>query len=192
MKILFATRNNNKTKEIKALLPDFIELINLNDLDIHEEIPEDQDTIQGNACQKTDYIVSNYKVDCFADDTGLEVFSLNNEPGVFSARYAGEQRDDNDNMNLLLKKLEGKANREAQFRTVISLSIKGDQFTFEGIVKGKISLTKKGLNGFGYDPIFIPEGGKKTFAEMTMEEKNMNSHRGRAIQKLISFIQNLA
>lgn len=191
MKILFATRNNNKTREIQSMLPSTIELSNLNDFGIEEEIPENQPTIEGNAIEKTEYIVSNYHIDCFADDTGLEVESLNNEPGVYSARYAGEQRNDDENMNLVLEKLKNKSNRNAQFKTVIALSINGENHTFEGVVKGTISTEKKGSNGFGYDPIFIPEGSTKSFAEMTMEEKNENSHRARALKKLIDFLQNI-
>lgn len=188
MKILFATSNQNKAKEIAALLPDSFELLTLNDIDITEEIPETQDTLEGNAKQKSEYILSNFKLDCFADDTGLEIPSLNNEPGVFSARYAGEQRNSEDNMQLVLDRLKGKTDRSARFRTVISLELNGEQHLFEGIVNGIIRTEKHGDGGFGYDPIFEPENCGKTFGEMEMDEKNRYSHRARAFEKMIAFL----
>lgn len=187
MKLVFATGNKNKAAEIISMLPDNLEVLTLNDLDLTEDIPETSPTIEGNAKQKADYIKSNFKLDCFADDTGLEVYALNNEPGVKSARYAGEQRSDIDNMNLLLERLEGK-DRNARFKTVIALYFNGQYQEFEGIVEGKILTQKRGNNGFGYDPIFEPENCGRTFAEMSMEEKNQFSHRARAFKKLVDFL----
>ncbi|MDG1330773.1 MAG: RdgB/HAM1 family non-canonical purine NTP pyrophosphatase [Crocinitomicaceae bacterium] len=188
MNILFATSNQNKAKEIAALLPSSFELMTLNDIDIKEDIPETQDTLEGNAKQKSEYILNNFQLDCFADDTGLEIPSLNNEPGVRSARYAGEQRDSEANMQLILERLEGKEDRSAQFRTVISLELNGEQHLFEGIVSGTIRTEKSGDGGFGYDPIFEPENCGKTFGEMSMDEKNSYSHRARAFEKMIAFL----
>lgn len=187
MKLVFATGNKNKAAEIISMLPDNLEVLTLNDLDLTEDIPETSPTIEGNAKQKADYIKSNFKLDCFADDTGLEVYALNNEPGVKSARYAGEQRSDDDNMSLLLERLEGK-DRNARFKTVIALYFNGQYQEFEGIVEGKILSQKRGNNGFGYDPIFEPENCGRTFAEMSMEEKNQFSHRARAFKKLVNFL----
>ena len=190
MKILFATSNTNKAKEISEMLPESFELITLKDINLNEEIPETSNTIEGNARQKANYIKDNFKIDCFADDTGLEVAALNNEPGVKSARYAGDHRSDQDNMNLLLNRLENKG-RNARFKTVIALYINQTYHEFEGIVEGQITLKKTGENGFGYDPIFEPENCGKTFAEMTMDEKNGFSHRGRAVNKMIEFLTNI-
>lgn len=187
MKLVFATGNKNKAAEIISMLPDNLEVLTLNDLDLTEDIPETSPTIEGNAKQKADYIKSNFKLNCFADDTGLEVYALNNEPGVKSARYAGEQRSDDDNMSLLLERLEGK-DRNARFKTVIALYFNGQYQEFEGIVEGKILSQKRGNNGFGYDPIFEPENCGRTFAEMSMEEKNQFSHRARAFKKLVNFL----
>ncbi|MFT6283389.1 MAG: XTP/dITP diphosphohydrolase, partial [Salibacteraceae bacterium] len=170
MKILFATSNLNKAAEVSSMLPEHFEILTLKDIDHTEDIPETSPTIKGNAMQKANFILENYKIDCFADDTGLEITALNGEPGVMSARYAGEQRSDADNMALVLNKLEGQSDRSAQFRTVIALNIRGIQFVFEGIVKGQILKVGRGENGFGYDPIFEPENCGKSFAEMTMEE----------------------
>lgn len=189
MKLVFATKNENKAREIRALLPAQIELITLNDLKIEQEIPETSPTIEGNARQKADYVTELTGLDCFADDTGLEVAVLNMEPGVRSARYAGEQRSDEDNMRLLLSKLQNYADRTARFKTVIALNLGQDQFLFEGIVNGRIILEKKGNHGFGYDPIFEPETCGRTFAEMTLSEKNKYSHRSRAFQKMIGFLK---
>lgn len=189
MKILFATSNQNKAKEIAALLPESFEILTLNDIDITDDIPETQDTLEGNAKQKSEYIVTNFQLDCFADDTGLEIPALNNEPGVKSARYAGEHRDSEENMQLVLDRLKGKADRSARFRTVISLELNGEQHLFEGIVNGTIRTEKHGDGGFGYDPIFEPENCGKTFGEMEMEEKNLYSHRARAFSKMIVYLK---
>lgn len=190
MKIVFATNNPNKILEIQSMLPSSIEIVSLENIGCHEDIPETSNTIEGNAIQKANYIFENYGYDCFADDTGLEVEALNNEPGVFSARYAGEQRNANDNMNLLLANLEKKSSRKAQFKTVICLNYKGKQHLFTGIASGKITKQKIGSGGFGYDPIFQPEGYQHTFAEISLAEKNIISHRGKATQLLIEFLKN--
>jgi XTP/dITP diphosphohydrolase len=190
MKIVFATNNPNKILEIQSMLPNNIEIISLESIGCHEDIPETADTIEGNAIQKANYILDKYGYDCFADDTGLEVDALNNEPGVFSARYAGEQRNADDNMNKLLFNLENKSSRKAQFKTVICLNLNGKQHLFTGIAKGEITLQKKGNGGFGYDPIFRPDGFDKTFAEISLEIKNQISHRGKATAELIYFLNN--
>ncbi len=187
MKLVFATNNLNKLKEVKGLIPDHIKLLSLEDIGCFEEIPETQNTIEGNAIQKATYIKENYGYDCFADDTGLEVKALNGAPGVFSARFAGEQRNSEDNTNKLLNLLKGKADRTAQFKTVIALTINNKTHTFTGICKGEITKTKSGLKGFGYDPIFKPNGYKQTFAEMDLEVKNTISHRGKAISLLVEY-----
>ena len=174
MKLLFATSNPNKAHEIQFMLSGNYEIITLKDIELTEDIPETSDTLQGNAQLKSDYIVQHFGYDCFADDTGLEVYALNNNPGVHSARFAGEHRSDEDNMQLLLEKLTHISDRSARFRTVISLFLNGKQHFFEGIVEGTIRLEKKGTNGFGYDPLFEPENCGKTFAEMTTSEKNDN------------------
>lgn len=189
MKICFATNNQHKLEELRQLLGNSIELVGLSDIGCNEELAEDQDTLEGNSLQKAQYVFDHYHVNCFADDTGLEVESLNGEPGVYSARYAGPQRNNNDNINLLLTKLKQEKNRSAQFRTIITLIIEGNVHTFEGIVKGEITLSASGQKGFGYDPVFKPDGYETTFAEMTMEEKNKISHRGRATQKLVHFLK---
>lgn len=188
MKLCFATNNVNKINEIKQLLPGHIELLGLSEIGCIEELREDQKTLEGNSHQKAEYVYNKYKVPCFADDTGLEVFSLDGEPGVRSARYAGDGRDDQDNINLLLTRLEGKESREAQFRTVITLVLPGKTRQFEGIVKGEIVMERSGAEGFGYDPVFKPKGASKTFAEMSMLEKNEISHRGIAVRKLVSYL----
>ena len=188
MQLVFATNNLNKLKEVQALIPSQIKLLSLNDIGCLEDIPETQHTIEGNAMQKVEYIKQHYGYDCFADDTGLEVEALNNEPGVFSARYAGTQRNADDNMNLLLKNLSQKDNRKAQFKTVIALHLNGDIRTFTGICKGKITTQKNGEQGFGYDPIFKPEGYEQTFAEMDLELKNTIGHRGKAVNQLVSYL----
>ncbi|EDP70389.1 xanthosine triphosphate pyrophosphatase, Ham1-like protein [Flavobacteriales bacterium ALC-1] len=189
MQLVFATNNNNKLKEVQALVPEHIKLLSLADILCIEDIPETQLTIEGNAIQKAEYIKTNYGYDCFADDTGLEVLALNGEPGVFSARYAGPQRNAEDNMNKLLSKLEHKASRQAQFKTVIALHLNGELETFTGICKGEITTEKHGEKGFGYDPIFKAEGYDKTFAEISLEEKNIIGHRGKAVQQLIQFLR---
>ena len=188
MQLVFATNNLNKLKEVKALLPKEIILLSMEDIGCQEDIPETQPTIEGNAIQKAEYIKKNYGYDCFADDTGLEVAVLNGEPGVFSARYAGEQKNPLDNMDKLLYNLKGENNRSAQFKTVIALNIKNELYTFTGLCKGIILNEKRGEKGFGYDPIFQPEGYNLTFAEMNLELKNQIGHRGKAINKLVSFL----
>lgn len=188
MQLVFATNNPNKLKEVQSLLPEEIKLLSLEDISCHEDIPETKPTIEGNAIQKAEYLKKHYGYNCFADDTGLEVDALNGEPGVFSARYAGEHKSAQDNMNKLLTNLEGKKNRSAQFKTVISLSLNGELLTFTGLCKGTILTEKHGQKGFGYDPIFQPEGYNQTFAEMDLELKNQISHRGIAINKLVSFL----
>lgn len=188
MQLVFATNNLNKVKEVQALIPSQIKLLSLNDIGCTEDIPETQNTIEGNAIQKAEYIKQHYGYDCFADDTGLEVEALNNQPGVYSARYAGEQRDANNNMNLLLKNLEDKVNRKAQFKTVIALCLNGKLQTFTGICKGEITFQKSGTKGFGYDPIFKPKSYDQTFAEMDLSLKNKIGHRGNAVQQLVSFL----
>ncbi|WP_020528585.1 non-canonical purine NTP diphosphatase [Flexithrix dorotheae] len=187
-KICFATNNENKLKEVKTLLAGKFEVVGLKEIGCEEDVPETQETIEGNSKQKAEYIWDNYKINCFADDTGLEVPALNNEPGVYSARYAGPQRDSKANINLLLQKLEGKTDRSARFKTVVSLVLDGKVEQFEGIVNGKIIAEETGTDGFGYDPVFVPEGFNQTFAEMTMEAKNKISHRGRAVRKLVDFL----
>jgi len=188
MKIVFASNNPNKLKEIQLLLPTTIELVSLADIGCTEDIPETAETIEGNAILKADYVTNNYGLNCFADDTGLEITALNGEPGVYSARYAGEQKSADDNMQKVLQKLADATNRAAQFKTVIALNIEGQQHLFTGIVKGEIIQEKKGSNGFGYDPIFQADGHEKTFAELTPIEKASCSHRGIAVQQLIKFL----
>jgi XTP/dITP diphosphohydrolase len=189
MKLVFATNNKNKILEVQQLLPATIEIISLESIGCFEEIPETADTIEENAIMKANYITEKYGYDCFADDTGLEVAALNGEPGVYSARYAGEQRDAEDNMNKLLQNLENKTNRKAQFKTVIALNLNGKQQLFTGIASGEITLEKSGNQGFGYDPIFKPEGYNLTFAQLSMEEKGIISHRGKATEQLIDFLK---
>jgi XTP/dITP diphosphohydrolase len=188
MKLVFATHNHNKAKEIQALVPEGITIVTLDDLQCNEEIPETAPTLEGNAIQKAEYIVNQFNLNVFADDTGLEIEALNGEPGVISARYAGEQRDSNQNMDLVLEKLNGIENRNAQFRTAIALYWEGEMHLFEGIVKGTMRTEKSGEEGFGYDPIFEPENCGKTFAEMSLDEKNKMSHRARALEKMIAFL----
>ena len=188
MQLVFASNNKNKIKEIQALVSDTIQIISLEDIGCTEDIPETAETIEGNAILKANYITSNYGYDCFADDTGLEVEALNGAPGVYSARYAGEQKDANDNMDKLLQELKDKSNRNANFKTVIALNLNGKQNLFTGIINGKIIEEKMGTNGFGYDPIFIAEGHQKTFAQLTLEEKAHISHRGIAVAQLIAFL----
>lgn len=191
MKLVFATNNLNKLKEVQSLVPAHIKLLSLSDIGCEEDIPETQETIEGNAIQKAEYLVEHYGYDCFADDTGLEVNALNGEPGVYSARYAGPQRDANDNMDKLLNRLENSEDRTAQFKTVIALHLNGELKTFTGICKGEITTVKHGEKGFGYDPIFKAEGYEQTFAEISLEEKNKIGHRGKAVNQLISYLNNL-
>ena len=188
MKLLFATGNLNKAAEIQCVLPKEIEIITLKDIELKEDIPETSDTIRGNALQKVSYIKEHFNIDCFADDTGLEVLSLNGAPGVYSARCAGEKRNDQDNMDLVLEQLKTHTDRSARFKTVIALELNGVVYEFEGIVNGTILSEKRGENGFGYDPIFEPENCGKSFAEMNMDEKNRYSHRARATVKMIDFL----
>jgi XTP/dITP diphosphohydrolase len=189
VEICFASNNQHKLTEIRSLLEPYFKIVSLQQIGCFEELPETQPTIEGNALQKASYVFEKYEVGCFADDTGLEVEALNNEPGVYSARYAGEQKNSADNINLLLKKLGNSQNRNARFRTVISLVDIHATYSFEGLVKGTISVEIKGSRGFGYDPVFIPEGADKTFAEMSLAEKNQLSHRARAVQKLTDFLK---
>ncbi len=188
-KLCFATNNAHKVAEIQAILGNSFELLSLKDIHCKEELPETGNTLEANSLQKAKYLYDNYHVDCFADDTGLEVHALGGEPGVYSARYAGEQRSHADNINLLLKNLVNKSDRSARFRTVITLIQDGNITQFEGIVNGKIIEDLRGTEGFGYDPVFIPEGFNRTFAEMTLIEKGEISHRGRAFQKLVDFLK---
>jgi|TARA_B110000259_G_C13832963_1_gene329455 XTP/dITP diphosphohydrolase len=189
MNLIFATSNSNKLKEIKNLLPKEICINDLNSLNFFEEIPENKNSIEKNAEFKASFIHSKYNINVFADDTGLEVGVLNGEPGVYSARYAGEDCDSNKNMEKLIKKLINKKNRKARFKTVIALVLNNKLHQFEGVVNGTIAHSKKGDKGFGYDPIFIPEGYKKSFAELSLNEKNEISHRSIAVKKLINFIK---
>ena len=191
MKIVFASNNKNKIQEIQSMLPEKIQIISLESIGCFEEIPETADTIEGNAIMKANYISQKYGFDCFADDTGLEVDSLNGQPGVYSARFAGEQRNADDNMNKLLIELTDQSNRNAHFKTVIALNFKGRQYLFTGIASGEIIFEKMGCGGFGYDPIFKPSGYENTFAELSLEIKNEISHRGKATKLLFEFLQNL-
>lgn len=188
MNLVFASNNKNKIAEIQSMLPENIKILSLEDINCLEDIPETADTIEGNAILKADYVTHKYGYDCFADDTGLEVHALNGEPGVYSARYAGEQKNADDNMNKLLNALENEENRSAHFKTVITLNFKGKQYLFTGIVKGNITLEKAGTNGFGYDPIFQPENYTETFAQLPLDTKNTIGHRGKAVKQLIDFL----
>ena len=188
-KLVVATNNAHKLEEISAILGNEMELLSLKDIHCNADIPETADTLEGNARQKAMYIHENYGMDCFADDTGLEVEVLNGAPGVFSARYAGDGHDSEANMQKLLKELEEKENRKAQFRTAICLIMEGKEYLFEGIVKGHIIEEKRGGAGFGYDPIFVPEGYNQTFAELGNDVKNTISHRARAVEKLCTFLK---
>ncbi len=187
--IIFATNNAHKLSEVQALLGDKFRLVTLRDCGITEDIPETADTLDGNASQKSHYLHDRVGRNCFADDTGLEVEALGGEPGVRSARYATDGHDFEANNRLLLKNLEGVTNRKARFRTVISLILDGEEHLFEGIVEGRIAESEAGCGGFGYDPLFIPDGYDCTFAEMSADEKNAISHRGRAVQKLVKFLK---
>ena len=188
-KLVFATNNAHKLEEIAAILGEKIELLSLKDIECTADIPETADTLEGNATQKAEYIYQQYGLDCFADDTGLEVEALDGAPGVFSARYAGEGHNSEDNMQKLLHNLQGVTNRKAQFRTVICLIWDGKRYLFEGICKGKIIEEKRGNAGFGYDPIFVPEGYDQTFAELGNDIKNSISHRAKAVELLCNFLK---
>ena len=190
MKIVFATNNAHKLSEVQAVLGDAFTLLTPRDCGVEEDIPEEQETLEGNASQKSHYLHGRTGLDCFADDTGLEVEALGGAPGVHSARYATDGHDFAANNELLLRNLEGVGNRRARFRTVISLILDGEEHLFEGIVEGHIAQCASGSEGFGYDPLFIPEGSAKTYAEMDPAEKNALSHRGRAVRKLAEFLHN--
>jgi XTP/dITP diphosphohydrolase len=190
MKLVFATNNLNKLKEVQEMLTNSIELLSLKDINCFDEVEETETTLEGNAKLKADYITKNFGYNCFADDTGLEVESLEGKPGVYSARYAGKPRSSENNMQKLLSELNEVDNRKAQFRTAICLNIDDQQFLFEGICRGKILTEKQGEKGFGYDPIFQPDGYNVSFAEMSSTAKNKISHRGLAIKRLVEFLKN--
>ena len=189
MKLVFATHNKHKLSEVQRMLPQGLTLLTLDEIGCFEDIPETSTTIEGNAIQKAQYIKERYGYDTFADDTGLEVAALNNAPGVYSARYAGEAKDNEANINLLLANLKDKPNRQAQFKTIFALCLGEELYTFEGIVRGEITYERKGTGGFGYDAVFLPEDYKETFAQMSADEKNRISHRGRALQQLSAFLR---
>ncbi|MCF6241092.1 MAG: non-canonical purine NTP diphosphatase [Bacteroidales bacterium] len=188
-KIVFATNNEHKLRELKEILSGKFEILSLKEIACMEDIPETADTIEENSMQKAEYVYRKYNIDCFADDTGLEIEALNGRPGVYSARYAGEEKNMEKNIEKILFELKDKDNRKARFKTVISLILNGKKHQFEGIVNGKIIEKKQGIGGFGYDPVFIPDGYNQTFAEMPAKEKNRISHRGRAVQKLVEFLK---
>ncbi len=188
MKLVFATNNPNKLSEIRSLLPARIEILSLKDINCNEQLPETSPTLHENALQKAKYIFDNFGFNCFADDTGLEIEALGGAPGVYSARYAGEGCSAEDNMKKVLDELEGEKDRSAIFRTVIALIIVGEETLFEGECKGRMTKTKSGVEGFGYDPIFTPEGYELTFAEMNKDEKGEISHRGKAVRQLVGFL----
>lgn len=190
--LVFATANPNKIREIKHLMGDSYNFLSLTDIGCHEDIPETRPTIEGNALQKAEYVLNNYKKDCFSEDTGLLIDALDGHPGVYSARYAGEQKNSEDNIDKVLEELGNQQNRSARFKTVIALILDGKSYTFEGIVEGEILSARQGNGGFGYDPIFLPKGYTKSFAEMTADEKSEISHRARAMRKLHDFLKNLA
>lgn len=187
-KIVFATNNKHKLEEVSSILKGKVEILSLNDINCFEDIPETADTLEGNALLKARFVKEKYGYDCFADDTGLEIEALNNAPGVYSARYAGEQKSAQDNMQKVLTELQSASNRKARFRTVVALILEDQEYLFEGKVQGEIKTTESGNGGFGYDPIFQPEGYACTFAELSAGEKNRISHRGLAVQKLIEFL----
>ena len=190
--LVAATNNKHKLEELRPLLEPLYRIISLDELGCTEDLAETSATLEGNSLQKANYIFDTYKLACIADDTGLEVEALHGDPGVYSARYAGPQRNSDDNIALLLKNLEGKSNRKARFRTIITLILDdGAVHSFEGVVDGEITPVKKGDKGFGYDPVFKPEGFDRTLAEMTLEEKNSLSHRARAVQKLVAFLKSV-
>jgi len=187
--LVFATNNAHKLSEVQHLLGKKFLLLSLKDIHLEEEIPEDYDTLEQNALQKARYIFDKTRKNCFADDTGLEVDALNGRPGVYSARYAGEGKNPKDNIKKLLKELDGVANRKARFRTVVALIIDNQEYLFEGIVNGQIIESERGTDGFGYDPVFLPDGFSLTFAEMMLDQKNLISHRARAIGQLVDFLK---
>lgn len=191
MELVFATNNKHKLNELQVILGDQFKLLSLKEIGCTEEIPEEQPTLEGNSNQKSFFVYSKYGYNCFADDTGLEIESLNGEPGVYSARYAGEEKSADANMDKVLQKLAKIKNKKARFRTIISLIINGEENQFEGVVEGKIISKKRGESGFGYDPIFQPDGFQETFAEMNIVDKNKISHRGRAVKKLVEYLNSL-
>ena len=191
MKLVFATNNKHKLQEVRDIVGDRVEVLSLNDIDCHDDIPETADTLQGNALIKARHIYEKYGLDCFADDTGLEVEALDGAPGVYSARYAGDECNSEANMRKLLSNLTGKTDRNAQFRTVIALIIDGEEKLFDGVVRGAIAEQRMGTAGFGYDPIFVPEGFAESFAQMPAEQKNSMSHRARAAAALNEYLQTL-
>lgn len=191
MKIVFATNNKHKLDEVRKIVAGKIDIVSLEDIGCYDDIPETADTLEGNALLKANYVKNKFGLDCFADDTGLEVEALDNAPGVFSARYAGIAHDSEGNMKKLLSEMNGKTNRKAHFRTVIALVRGNETFLFEGLVKGMISMEKKGTNGFGYDPVFIPDGYSQSFAEMGEDVKNTISHRAEAVRKLNDYLSTL-
>jgi len=191
MKLCFATNNAHKLSEVRHVAGSHNEILSLQEINCFEELPETRDTLEGNSLQKAEYVHTHYNIPCFADDTGLEVAALQGRPGVDSAHYAGPQRSSDDNIALLLKKLQGQTNRSAQFRTIITLiGLTPEPIFFEGIVKGTIIAKPQGASGFGYDPVFVPDGYTATFAEMTMDAKNQLSHRARAMKKLEDYLKN--
>jgi XTP/dITP diphosphohydrolase len=191
MKLVFATNNLNKLKEVQEMLSNTVEIVSLKDINCFDEVDETETTLEGNAKLKADYITQKFGYNCFADDTGLEVESLDGKPGVYSARYAGEPVNSENNMQKLLTELKGKENRKAQFRTAVCLNLNGEQYVFEGTCKGEILKEKQGIEGFGYDPLFKPTGFSESFANMNSEDKNKISHRGIAMQQLIDLLLNL-
>ncbi|MEO6167665.1 MAG: RdgB/HAM1 family non-canonical purine NTP pyrophosphatase [Chitinophagales bacterium] len=192
MKLIFATQNQHKRDEVQALLGNSIQILSLADLQFHQELPETHDTLEENALEKAVFISNKFSMDCFSEDTGLEIAALNGAPGVYSARYAGEGKNPEDNIQLVFQQMNEKENRSAQFRTVVCLLLKNEPHFFEGMVAGTITKEQTGVSGFGYDPIFIPEGYDRTFAAMTKEEKNEISHRRRAIDKMSAFLKKQA
>ena len=191
MKLVFATHNDHKLKEVQQLLPDSIELLSLHDIGCFDEIPETGATLEENAKIKADFVTQTYGFNCFSDDTGLLIDAMDGRPGVFSARYAGEGKNAQDNMVKVLKEMKDQTDRNAHFKTVIHLNWNGEPYVFEGIVEGEITHTQYGEGGFAYDPIFKPLGYERTFGELTSETKNVISHRGKAVQKLVTFLKNL-
>lgn len=191
MELVFATNNKHKLEELQAIVGEHFKLLSLHDIGCNEEIPEERDTLEGNASQKAFFIFNKFGYNCFADDTGLEIEALNGEPGVYSARYAGEAKNPEANIDKVLGKLAKINNRKARFRTVISLVINGTETQFEGIVDGEILKERRGNSGFGYDPVFLPDGFSQSFAEMNLQDKNQISHRGRAVAKLAEFLKSI-
>jgi len=191
MELVFATNNQHKLRELQQILGQQFKLLCLNDINCQEDIPEESPTIEENSMDKAVYVYEKYAINCFADDTGLEVESLDGRPGVISARYAGEEKNMDNNIAKVLEELENKENKKARFKTVISLILDGKKYQFEGIINGQIIKEKRGIGGFGYDPVFVPDGYNTTFAEMSANDKNKISHRGLAVQKLVEFLKSL-